>query len=503
METIELRDYQQKQLAFLKSNIDFDNGRFNKNIGLMSPTGSGKSITMLGFVQDYFAQHNTGKVYIATGFNNLVYQFYNQAKRFGIPCQILIGRNHCACTKKIDGINPISDDIFSGKWDEYHPKTTDCEGCELINNGCYFDTLFRYITQQDKILVITNHAMLLNRATMFSGFNFGFIDECQVFPQFYENHIGVNIEPYQLYRLSRFLENNDIADTETLRNHMDMGELTTEDLQTVLSLTHNGRKLSSLFQQLNTEVAKWNRLKDNKPETYYLHSQLEDDKFVGVHADVFFDKVEVPTNVCITSATVDTYTRNVFSVSNVYEEKNYGAINYEDSNLYLTSEKYNIEEVEKFVEEQTAQYGLIISTRLDLVKELKQKKHIGEYEIVDSLDDFKQENKKQILVGSNKLFQGVDIYDIGFIVVNKLPFERYDFSYRKKMAYFDSLSKNSYTYYTVPSTTNRLTQIMGRMWRKAGDAGNILLFEALPKNSHKQVIDAAVNYRPGLNVTRI
>ena len=97
---MELRDYQKAQVDYLKSHISDDRKVFDKTISLQSPTGSGKSFAMLSFIKDYFDKFPGSKIFISTGFNELVYQFYNEALKLGINTDILIGKLNATCLLK-------------------------------------------------------------------------------------------------------------------------------------------------------------------------------------------------------------------------------------------------------------------------------------------------------------------------------------------------------------------------------------------------------------------
>lgn len=105
-------------------------------------------------------------------------------------------------------------------------------------------------------------------------------------------------------------------------------------------------------------------------------------------------------------------------------------------------------------------HGMLLSTRLDLLEKLGEK--LGPYDIIDNKKDF-VDGKKQILVGSRSLFQGVDIPEVEFVMLNKIPFSRYDEGYKKKMRFFENRGHQSFSFYTKPHTENALIQSMGRL----------------------------------------
>ena len=230
----------------------------------------------------------------------------------------------------------------------------------------------------------------------------------------------------------------------------------------------------------------------------FVHPQYEGGYFNGVNIDVFFDNIQLKKNVCIVSATVDDYTKSILGVQHSYNEHNCKITDYSKSSLSMYS-SFDMQSIYDFISKQTAEHGLVLSTRLDIVNELKNKRFICGYEIVSNVADLNP-GKRQILVGSKTLFQGVNIQSVGFILINKIPFSRYDDSYKKKMAYFDKLGRNSYMFYTIPYVTNQLIQCMGRLWRSPGDYGNIAIFDRKACIKHKSIIMSALSYRDGIKV---
>ncbi len=496
---MELRDYQKTQVDYLKSHISNDRKVFDKTISLQSPTGSGKSFVMLSFIKDYFDKFPGSKIFISTGFNELVYQFYNEALKLGINTDILIGKLNATCLLKTK-----SDSYYAFEKDldkKYRCNPFECYGCVHRKCDCLYDRVMDRINSPGSKLVITNHSTLIKNSGKFSHFNGGFIDECQSFGDFYELAKSISITSQEikavLHHAKKYgIENNSIK-LAVLENQINTGTVTAKALNNVLEMVCFGGKeykLKKKFYRISEEVEKLLYVDKDAIDTF-VHPQIEDGVFQGIKVDKFFDKVGISHNVCLVSATVDQYTKNVFDCKDSYVEKNCNIIDYSKSNIEY-SPYINEWNLSSFISKQTSEHGLFLSTRLDIVENYLGKTVCG-YKFVKNINDLVP-GEKQILIGSKRLFQGIDVGSVGFVILNKIPFPRYDASYRKKMRYFETLGHSSYTYYTIPYTTNQLTQTMGRLWRNKGDFGNIIIFDSESVKKHKNIVNLSLEMRKGI-----
>lgn len=509
----DLRDYQKDQINFLKKHIGKDGSMFDSNISLQSPTGSGKSVTMLTFLKDYLYNNRYSKVFISTGFNELVFQIAEDAMKMGIPTKILIGKNNMTCVKKVLSKGYEADDFEA--FEKSIPPSlrydqTQCKYCSIYSDGnCYWQKTVSEI-ERGGVLVITNHSTYFQHSDLFDKFDGGFIDECQTFADFYELYKSVNISAKDIYNIiDAAKDDSDLKksiELAVVRSSVERGALTPKALGNLLNMSvtkstfsrNETYVLADKYNLVATSCDKWLKINDPEADNVFVHPQYEGGYFNGVNIDVFFDKIQLNKNVCIVSATVDDYTKSILGVQHSYNERNCKITDYSKSSLSMYS-SFDMQSIYDFISKQTAKHGLVLSTRLDIVNELKSKRFICGYEIVSNVADLKP-GKRQILVGSKTLFQGVNIPSVGFILINKIPFSRYDDSYKKKMAYFDKLGRNSYMFYTIPYVTNQLIQCMGRLWRSPGDYGNIAIFDRKACIKHKSILMSALSYRDGIKV---
>lgn len=521
---MDLRNYQKRQSEFILSKIN-NKGVFDENIALESPTGSGKSYVMFETIKKYFSQHKNKKVVLTTGFNNLVYQLYETALEFDLPCRILIGRNNVNCYKKIEEEGHLNEFYLDNRVDpnkiftkekEFISFSDDCIRCEnRFKLSCFYNYALKEIEEYNgNLLVITNHSTFLFKEELFSkNFDICFVDECQNFADFYESYLKVEVKPYEFKNIYNYMKKDTIYSSLNseliilLNRGIKTGNISKEFMLKILqaetSEYFRGKKLTieEKFEKTSENIIKWINSKEG--EDNYIHPLMEDGKFVGINIDYFFDKIPSILPYCIVSATVDQYTRNIFNIKNenFYKENDCKIFDYSKSNI-LIYPGYNQRMLEKFIILQEGKkHGLFLSTRLDLVSNLLELKNICKYELIQNVDDF-DKDKKQILVGSKSLFQGIDLKDIDFVMLNKIPFPRYDSAYRKKMNYIEKISNNgnSFVNYTIPYTTNQLIQCMGRLWRKPEDFGNIALFDDNILYKHRKILNDAMSYREGINL---
>lgn len=539
-----LRDYQEKQKNFLEKNLgDLDNHftpLFEENISIESPTGSGKSVTMLSFVKNLFEKSSDTKVFISTGFNNLVYQIAETANEMGIPTKILIGKANANCIKKIDEKLPEDNKILKYNQDvfnivdsslkdsievfenesEYKCIYSECVNCknrysdECIYNHRVDDIFSTSYTNEfnNNLLVITNHSTLLyNRDNFIENFKGGFIDECQSFADFYESYLGVEVTPGQLYMLLKDVKENQLKIVENaglikfIEHGLKNGQLSKKMMNSFLDIELKGRDkkgkqltVRTKHKQISKSIEEWISIEDNYDN--YIHPLFEDDEFKGIKIDRFFVNVFIPKGfVCLVSATVDDYTKRIFDVKKSYREEGCNIFDYTKSNFYVYK-SFDYNWLASFIKEQTGNRGILLSTRLDIVNQAKQQKELCGYEFIFSPDDF-VDDRKQILCGSKSLFQGIDLPDVDFVMVNKIPFPRWDESYKKKQAYIQhETGLNAYEGYTIPYTENQLIQAMGRLWRKPGDIGNVAVFDGGLVSKHKKIYNYVSMYRYGINL---
>ena len=234
-------------------------------------------------------------------------------------------------------------------------------------------------------------------------------------------------------------------------------------------------------------------------DSNYFYPQIFEGKNVGLKIDRFFTRVRKNKNVCLVSATIDSFTLSIFGgikSEDAYNEKNGDFINYNKSsfNLYNAFEK---DDILDFINKQKGKRGLLLSTRLDLLNYFEEITKKTRYKAIRKISDFK-DGEYQVLIGSRGLFQGVDIPNIDFILLNKVPFEQISPSYKKKMTFFEKQGYTPFTYYTIPRVINQTIQCMGRLWRKPGDKGNIAIFDKKAVYKWKNMFSQILARRKGI-----
>lgn len=492
---MQLRDYQKRQLAFLN-----ENAFKGENIFLESPTGSGKTVVMAEYIKNRPLNYYT----VSTGFNELVFQIADEFKAQGICTQVIIGKRNVACLK--NGAKK-GDEPFTREGKHACGDTLKCAKCEYANNAC----LYKKAINTASRVIVTNHSTLCI-ALQNPGVNpfiagSMFIDECHTFGSFYESSLSLDIPAKKITNFMGLAEkylpgeiqtsalqyaiNNGCVNSKVLHSAMSA-------LFDVISLRNMPERESNIVRALANYIdgVQFDNNSDIKAGVFNS-PQISNGEFVGVHIAQFFDKVEGTHNNCVLlSATVDDYTKNIFDAKIGYEEDEV-VHDYSKSRFVVYDAPFNRVDLEGFVSKQSAEHGLFLSTRLDLVEEWVSIGKIKDYEVIKDKKQF-VDGKKQILIGSRKLFQGVDISGIGFIILNKLPFERYDELYKARMSYLDGKGHNSYNYYTLPYVENQLQQQIGRLWRNPEDSGEVALFDERAKHKHIGIVENVLKKRPGI-----
>ena len=369
---MELRDYQVSQLRFLKNNTS-SNGTFTKgNISLQSPTGSGKSIVMLEYVRWYLERFPGKKIFISTGFNELVWQFYDTAVSMGINAEVLIGRSHAVCARR-DKTRIGRAFVRDAPESSLCGSDAPCSKCKREHGFCYFSELVNDIAESPHgMLVVTNHSTLFMNS-VFSKFSIGFVDECQTAGDFYQNSISVNITSRQIEKLLEDARGTNIDPVRlaVTRQQFKAGSLRDSNLIRLANARtkKDNIQLRAFHPGLSESIKKLEAVQGSDPLSYYRHPQKADGRLHGIVVDRFFRYIDFPTTVCLVSATVDAYTRSIAEVRESYEEHHCSITDYSKSELKVYDD-YNTDELRSFLSEQTGEHGLFLSTRLDLVSEL-------------------------------------------------------------------------------------------------------------------------------------
>ena len=536
MKKIKLKDYQEKQLLFLKQHTFA-----NKICAIQSGTGSGKTFVFLSFIKWFLEQPENAykNVVITTGFNNLVFQIEEEARdKFDLLPIVLIGRKAINCpvlwkeraaenSEDPARFKPFTFDGFARDNDDH--KYFDKEEGKMINEcpykkDAYFSVLSK-ITEGVGNVIITNHSTFLAHNELFSSIDLGLciIDECHTFPTFYDTFLRKELTSEQIGKMKESIEKN-------TRGIMKKIILSNIEKGVILPKAQK----EEIINAINKEVVKTKSIKSKvlSSEVNSFFEELEmsmqngkklDNKFIkcdnnGFFIDTFYHNISAPqlsgsTRVCLFSATVDKFTRRLFSVQDLhfYSEQKVFADYSKSKFVGISQFKSDLEsgdfkEALRFfmteeVEKRKLSNGMILCTtikNMNIATKLLESE-FSKYTLFTDHEEFiKSKKRKKILIGSRGLFQGINIRGLKFVVLDKIPFPLYDEKQQAKVAYLDKYFENTWKEYTVPSVENDIIQATGRLWRSSEDCGVIAILDARLKKFNYMITDSIRKYRKGI-----
>ena len=444
---MELRSYQKEQLNFLKS-------LKNRKV-LQSPTGTGKSIVLLEYIKEVRGDYNT--IVLSTGFNNLVFQMYSDAKEIiGNDIQMVIGSNHLVPNRdgKIVYSTTVGDDC------------SDCDKSRCVK--CAKDAVYDYLLRRKKI-VITNHSYLISHLNTINP-DLVILDEAHTFPEFYRSSMQTEISGIFFDEIRRYM---------TLNNPMSFTFCKTYKTgcpDRIIPVVFD-----DIIKNAKTAFSKTEML-ELKREFKSVFTESKNTLFVEDESSFkrynYFNRIKLESrgkspDIVLSSATIDKYTMKMFGINKheMYVQR-LPDDRYINSKFISCHYDYKDKIREVFESEFIGKKGLILCTSnasVDYtVKELN-----GITEITRDLSTFAG-METGVLVGSKALFQGINIRDLEFVILDKLPFDIYDKNFQTYCKFIKNTAKiDPWTEYTVPLMENSLLQALGRLWRKNDIENNI------------------------------
>ena len=177
MAEIILRDYQRDQTDFINAKIKGG----GLPIAIQSPTGSGKTITIIKWVIDYFKAHEGEDftIVLSTGFNKLVFQFAEEARKFGLDPIVFMGKGSSTCKTKYQkkyGKEYVYSrkNAFTTELDEACNKGC---SCFLSKSGSYNIVKAECQTAGPKFIITNHSSYLIGIFNETFTPNYAFIDE--------------------------------------------------------------------------------------------------------------------------------------------------------------------------------------------------------------------------------------------------------------------------------------------------------------------------------------
>lgn len=520
---IKLRPYQERQLKFIEERLDLTD-----TLSIESPTGSGKSFVIAKTAIDFIEKNPMCNVIITTGFNNLVFDLENTLmNRFGFKnTKVLIGTKACNCPvcMQNDGLKGDSIRLFTSE-EKYRNCKKHIDRNSDINVCKYtYQFYHEYLSELSNSLgnaIIMNHLSFLLHQKSGSKFmeNVGLVivDEAHTFSTFYETYMRLELDENDLNALDSAINSLKSPMDKIIKINLQRNNtLPNQQVDAILNspyfigknYSHESKSKIEAFFTIKPSISNYINVSNNR--------------FV---VDKFFKQFEFEYRFkfALFSATIDDFTKSMFNCKNVYSyseteriidytKSEFLAIKFEnfDKNLNYYDECLTV--FMRYAIHKNLNAGLCLSTTIadvystkDTINALNESLDANNrFTIFDAweLDAFKECTGKKILIGSRRLFQGIDIQGLQFVTMNKIPFPNWDEKNQKMKDYITDNGKNGinfWNYFSVPKTVNDIVQGLGRLWRSADDWGIISIFdERIFKFSY--IIKSALKSRYGIKI---
>ena len=490
---ITLRDYQEKQVKFAQDKLQISN-----MVGIQSSTGSGKTYVALELAKRWIEEHPYDNVVITTGFNNLVYLMEKRAIEYGLNPKIMIGTKALNCPIEMKKANkdykPFTETHYfcgtkhMGNNDEICPHIA-------LEFSKYREEMFNSTGQ----VIITNHSMFLLMQKQFSS-GLVIVDEAHTFNNFYSSYLKISLSNQDLEKIDYEIQNiRDPIFRRIIKMNIENGNKLPKQQIEVLTDQLNKKKQYNL-SRLTEEFF-------STEDRYDNYRTINEN---GLELDQFYRQFdfEINASFVLMSATLDKFTRMLFNLDkkNFYiESKQF--IDYSQSEFvsfphydFMTSLKNFID----YVDYKGLKAGLILSTTIKNMNLAYGLNYKG-FKTFKDMKKFQSYEGKKLLVGSRGLFQGVDIPELEFVCLDKIPFVAQD---NREIKFRDYLQQSylgnfdTWKGYTVPQVENDIIQSLGRLWRDKDSKGIVSLFDERDKRFGYIYREAVLETRPGIQSKR-
>lgn len=510
-----LRNYQERQLKFINS--------FGSGIrALESPTGTGKSMVILKYIADKMNDGKDHRIVLATGFNELVWQIAKSAKDlFGLHPQIILGNGLIipTCKESLDILKIENNDLNYSKDtktrnfctskcphknDRYLPK--DCAKHKVMN-----------LMNQKSFFIITNHSYYICMKDYLAP-DVLVIDEAHVFGDFYSSNSTAEFSKREKDLVNTFAATKNSMIVNIFKIAINNGNMTekivnnfVDEMAKKIEITASEgtdlkRKLYEMFKKVDydsfierTDDKEGNCKRSNFYVSYDLKAKKDNEE-------------KAPDDVIITSATLDEYTLRMFNCLNrnlIYRER-VPNNRFNGSKVVSVYDNFRDSFVEYYNSYCIRQKGLILCTTLENVEWTYKTLKAEGVPCFKNIESFrKDESSNKVLIGSKIFFQGIDIPELEFVVIDKIPFETYDDKFKAYSYYIEKVAKvNAWTNYTLPLVKNNILQMTGRLFRKNDiekgiyDQGTILIFDPRLENKFKYLEAFVVEGKSGIKLIK-
>lgn len=507
---ITLRPEQARQADWVWDAIQ-TRGRY----ALESPTGSGKTYTMLEVARRFLEANPLSNVLVTTGFNHLVFDMERASVEMGLEPLVLIGFGALNCPKEWEDLGlpePFKPfdrngsalcghkhDFLDHRNVPEYEKT--CPFCQTLA-----DAVLVEVKNACGKVIITNHSMFLveqgGKENLFSNCGLMMVDEAHTFESFYSNWVSLELNERDLRELDKAVQSLKPPMGMVIRMNIQSGaSLPMVQLEALLQACP--RRLKQKVRDFFTMSPAPNNWIERSPTSFKVTR--------------FYRYFEcwMPSHVVLWSATMDQYTLRMFGVpkfpyGHVYRS-NVRVADYRNSSLLVIPRDDYESSLRSFLRHVGSKGEThvlcLCTTVVDMRKAMGLQGFEG-YRMTINVTDMlnAKPDERVCLCGSRGLFQGVDIPNLDAVCMNRIPFSNYGEKDRKEQDYITDNGRNGIDAWkdiAVPRMQNALLQGSGRLWRKPDSKGTIGIFDSRC-DKHKMVIKRMFEtYRPGMVMTKL
>lgn len=489
IDQIDLMDHQQRQIDFLHKHLTI-----NPVVGINSPTGSGKTIMVLKYIAERLkeaqAKGRPFNVVFSTGFNVLVDQVKSTIEDlFGVEANtysvnshgmITIGSNTGNTTTNTNSADDAGFNLYTLASKSLMFPNVKQESAKTTALGQLLQILSNTNDPTSKV-VVTNHTCLWMYRDLFAKYDLIIVDEVHTYPMFQElaNTIEISAKDIDILRSmieTRAQIGNPYA--KVFLSGLNMGKVPNRPLHNLTTDKFEeelGIKLGNKKQPVYTArrfLKQFYTISEAKNNIDQFCQVLDNGNLHWTRfqkcSDIYGAQI-----ICL-SATIDSKTREFMGISpwknNFFQENDRRY--YQNSAIHVYPTMENEEALAKkmadWIQHNYANggLGLIYSTTLSFVATAKRiLSTVTEvHTTVESFQASTSTNK--VLIGSTRFSMGLDLPGFDYLLMNRIPFDRYDEEYRAKQAYFEHVvGKSAWFYMAVADVENRMNQLIGRLWR--------------------------------------
>lgn len=499
-----LRDYQQNQLIFSLERLEVSN-----TVAVESPTGSGKTFVILELAKQWLKNHPMDNVIISTGFNHLVFLMEKRAEQMGINPVVIIGAKAVNCPAEWSAqhkelpFKPFTSDRSCNCGKKH--LMLDVGHKDMSEKKCPYTTsayndVVNKISEGVGQIVITNHSTFLAHqgTDIWKSAGLLIVDEAHTFSTFYDTWVSLELDENDLMRIDKAINSLKPPMNMIIKNNIKNGRMLPQQQIDALTDKLTGETKIAAKEFFGTKPAPNNWI-EMDGETYKVNR--------------FYRTFEMSRpKTLLMSATLDEFTLQMFEVRRVdiYRETKQFCDYSKSEFLAIPREGFKQAFLEflDHVNEKGLNRGLCLSTTISDMKIALSCDGHENYRMISDLNEFLHANKNErlILCGSRALFQGIDIPDLNFVCLNRIPFPNWNEKAKAQQDFLTNNGKNGFDPwlgFTVPKTQNDILQSSGRLWRNSESYGVVGIFDERMERHAYMIKNCFDKYRHGIKINII